>query len=227
MARAVATESKANFISIKGPELLSKWVGESEKAIREVFRKAKMAAPCIIFFDEFDSIAPSRGRHTSDSGVTEKVLSQFLTELDGLEVMKDIVVIAATNRPDILDPALIRPGRIDRILLVPAPDKNSRLEILRIFTDPMPLATNLKIEELNEMIEGFSGADIESWCREAAMIALRENIRARKVSLEHFKEAGNYISKTITQDVIQWYEKFGAHLRSRRVEQKKEDALFV
>ncbi|MFX1468018.1 MAG: CDC48 family AAA ATPase, partial [Promethearchaeota archaeon] len=184
LARAIATESKANFISIKGPELLSKWVGESEKAIREVFRKAKMASPCIIFFDEFDSIAPSRGRHSSDSGVSEKVLSQFLTELDGLEVMKDIVVIAATNRPDILDPALIRPGRIDRILLVPAPTEKERLEILKIFTKDMPLTNNIKLEDLNEISDGFSGADIETWCREAAMIALRENIRARKVSIE-------------------------------------------
>ncbi|MFX0081350.1 MAG: CDC48 family AAA ATPase [Candidatus Hodarchaeota archaeon] len=227
LARAVATESKANFISIKGPELLSKWVGESEKAIREVFRKAKMAAPCIVFFDEFDSIAPSRGRHTSDSGVSEKVLSQFLTELDGLEVMKDIVVIAATNRPDILDPALIRPGRIDRILLVPAPEKNARLEILKIFTQEMPLGANMKIEQLIEMTEDFSGADIETWCREAAMIALRENIRARKVTLEHFKEAREDIHPTITKDLIEWYEKFGEKLKSRRIEESKEDRLFV
>ncbi|MFX1388886.1 MAG: CDC48 family AAA ATPase [Promethearchaeota archaeon] len=227
LARAVATESKANFISIKGPELLSKWVGESEKAIREVFRKAKMASPCIIFFDEFDSIAPSRGRHTSDSGVTEKVLSQFLTELDGLEVMKDIVVIAATNRPDILDPALIRPGRIDRILLVPAPDDKGRLEILKIFTNEMPLASNINLEELNNMIEGFSGADIETWCREAAMLALRENIRARKVSLEHFKEARKMVNPTLNKEVIEWYEKFGEKLKSRRIEDSKEDRLFV
>ncbi|MFW9900954.1 MAG: CDC48 family AAA ATPase [Candidatus Thorarchaeota archaeon] len=227
LARAVATESKANFISIKGPELLSKWVGESEKAIREVFRKAKMASPCIIFFDEFDSIAPSRGRHTSDSGVTEKVLSQFLTELDGLEIMKDIVVIAATNRPDILDPALIRPGRIDRILLVPAPDELGRLEILKIFTKEMPLASNIDIEDLNGLIIGFSGADIETWCREAAMIALRENIRARKVSLEHFKEARKFINPTLTTETLSWYEKFEEKLRSRRIEESKEDRLFV
>ncbi len=227
LARAVATESKANFISIKGPELLSKWVGESEKAIREVFRKAKMAAPCIIFFDEFDSIAPSRGRHTSDSGVSEKVLSQFLTELDGLEIKKDIVVIAATNRPDILDPALIRPGRIDRILLVPLPDDKGRLEILKIFTKFMPLGSNIKLESLNEMIDGFSGADIETWCREAAMIALRENIRARKVSIEHFKEARKDVNPTLTQDIINWYEKFGEKLKSRRLEESKEDRLFV
>lgn len=227
LARAVATESKANFISIKGPELLSKWVGESEKAIREVFRKAKMASPCIIFFDEFDSIAPSRGRHTSDSGVTEKVLSQFLTELDGLEVMKDIVVIAATNRPDILDPALVRPGRIDRILLVSSPDEKGRLEILKIFTKEMPLASNISIENLNTMIEGFSGADIETWCREAAMIALRENIRARKVSLEHFKEAREMVNPTLTTETIKWYEKFGEKLKSRRIEESKEERLFV
>jgi transitional endoplasmic reticulum ATPase len=169
LARAVAHESKANFISIKGPELLSKYVGESEKAIREVFRKAKMAAPCIIFFDEFDSIAPSRGRHTTDSGVSEKVLSQFLTELDGLEVKKDIVVIAATNRPDILDPALIRPGRIDRMLLVPPPDEIGRFEILKLFTKDMPLANNIDLDALNKTLNGFSGADIETLCREAGM----------------------------------------------------------
>ncbi len=228
LARAVSTESQANFISIKGPELLSKWVGESEKAIREVFRKAKMAAPCIIFFDEFDSIAPSRGRHSSDSGVTEKVLSQLLTELDGLEDMKDIIVIAATNRPDILDPALIRPGRIDRILLVPAPDEKGRIEILKIFTEGMPLSSNYGVKEINTLVdEGFSGADIETLCREAGMIALRENIRARKITLEHFKAARKDIHPTITPEVIKWYEDFGQKLKRRRIEKAKEDDLFV
>ena len=227
LARAVATESKANFISIKGPELLSKWVGESEKAIREVFRKARMAAPCIIFFDEFDSIAPSRGRHTSDSGVSEKVLSQFLTELDGLEAMKDIVVIAATNRPDILDPALIRPGRIDRILLVPAPDEKARFEILKLFTKDMPLATNAKIEKIKELTEDFTGADIETLCREAAMIALRENIRARKITFEHFKEARDSTHPTMSKEITEWYDKFGENLKRRRIEKSKEDRLFV
>jgi transitional endoplasmic reticulum ATPase len=227
LARAVATESKANFISIKGPELLSKWVGESEKAIREIFRKAKMAAPCIVFFDEFDSMAPSRGRHTSDSGVSEKVLSQFLTELDGLEIKKDIVVIAATNRPDILDPALIRPGRIDRILLVHSPDEQGRLEILKIFTKNMPLANNLELNDLNKLIDSFSGADIETLCREAAMIALRENIRARKVTLEHFKEARKIVNPTLTDEVLKWYEEFGEKLKTRRIEESKEDRLFV
>ncbi|MHA1456037.1 MAG: CDC48 family AAA ATPase [Promethearchaeota archaeon] len=227
LARAVANESKANFISVKGPELLSKFVGESEKAIREVFRKAKLAAPCIIFFDEFDSIAPSRGRHTSDSGVTEKVLSQFLTELDGLEIKKDILVIAATNRPDILDPALIRPGRIDRILLVPPPDEAGIEAILKIFTEKMPLANDVTIKKLNERLKGFSGADIETLCREAAMIALRENMRARKVTLEHFKKARDITNPSITAEMIKWYSQFREKLKSRIIEQSKEDRLFV
>ncbi len=227
LARAVANESKANFISIKGPELLSKYVGESEKAIREVFRKAKMAAPCIIFFDEFDSIAPSRGRYTSDSGVSEKVLSQFLTELDGLEVNKDILVIAATNRPDILDPALIRPGRIDRILLVPAPDEKGRMEIFKIFTKNMPLASDVDLELINKKLKGFSGADIETLCREAAMIALRENLRARKVTFEHLKVAKESVNPSITPEIIKWYEQFGEKLKSRIIEKAKEDRLFV
>jgi len=227
LARAVANESKANFISIKGPELLSKYVGESEKAIREVFRKAKMAAPCIIFFDEFDSIAPSRGRHTTDSGVSEKVLSQFLTELDGLEVKKDIIVIAATNRPDILDPALIRPGRIDRILLVPAPDEDEREKILKIFTKGMPLAANIDLNELNKQLDGFSGADVETLCREAGMIALRENLRARKISEEHFKAATESVYPSITPEIIKWYEDFGAKLKSRIIQQSKEDQMVV
>ena len=227
LARAVATESEANFICIKGSELISKWVGESEKAIREVFRKAKMAAPCIIFFDEFDSIAPSRGRHSTDSGVSEKVLSQFLTELDGLESMKDIIVIAATNRPDILDPALIRPGRIDRILLVPAPDAEGRFEILKIFTKKMPLASNLKIEDLSNLIENFSGADIETFCREAAMIALRENIRARVVTFEHFKEAREELHPTITPEIAKFYEEFGVKLKRRRIESSGKEDIFV
>ena len=222
LARAVATETKANFISIKGPELLSKYVGESEKAIREIFRKAKMAAPCIIFFDEFDSIAPSRGRHTTDSGVSEKVLSQFLTELDGLEVKKDIIVIAATNRPDILDPALIRPGRIDRILLVPAPDEEGREKILKIFTKGMPLAANIDLSELNKQLDGFTGADIETLCREAGMIALRENLRARKITEEHFKMAIESLYPSITPEIIKWYEDFGKKLKSRIIQSENQ-----
>ncbi len=227
LGRAIASETNANFISIKGPELLSKWVGESEKAMREIFRKAKTASPCVIFFDEFDSIAPSRGRYTSDSGVSENVLSQFLTELDGLEGMKDLVVIAATNRPDIIDPALLRPGRIDRILYVPPPENNERIDIIKIFTSKMPLENGLKPEDLLPLVDGFTGADIETFCREAAMTALRQNIRARKVSIEHFKEAKSGIRPSLTPEIISWYEQFGDKLKTRRIENKQGERLFV
>ncbi len=227
LARAVATETKANFISIKGPELLSKWVGESEKAIREIFRKAKLAAPCIIFFDELDSIAPRRGGHYGDSGVTERVISQFLTELDGLEQMKDLIVIAATNRPDILDPALIRPGRIDRLLFIPAPTKEDRRLIFKIFLKDIPLASDVKIDELLEITDNFTGADIESFCREAAMVALRENINKRKVSKNHFKEALKSVHPTITDEIIKFYQEFEKILRRGSIGKKPEEQFFV
>lgn len=227
LARAVATETKANFISIKGPELLSKWVGESEKAIREIFRKAKLAAPCIIFFDELDSIAPRRGGHYGDSGVTERVISQFLTELDGLEQMKDLIVIAATNRPDILDPALIRPGRIDRLLFIPAPTKEDRRLIFKIFLKDIPIASDVKIDELLEITDNFTGADIESFCREAAMVALRENINKRKVSKNHFKEALKSIHPTITDEIIKFYQEFEKILRRGSIRKKPEEQFFV
>ncbi|XRO75417.1 CDC48 family AAA ATPase [Methanocaldococcus sp. 28A] len=175
LAKAVANESGANFISVKGPEIFSKWVGESEKAIREIFRKARQSAPCIIFFDEIDAIAPKRGRDLS-SGVTDKVVNQLLTELDGMEEPKDVIVIAATNRPDIIDPALLRPGRLDRVILVPVPDEKARLDIFKIHTRGMNLAEDVNLEELAKKTEGYTGADIEALCREAAMLAVRESI---------------------------------------------------
>jgi transitional endoplasmic reticulum ATPase len=175
LAKAVANESGANFISVKGPEIFSKWVGESEKAIREIFRKARQSAPCIIFFDEIDAIAPKRGRDLS-SAVTDKVVNQLLTELDGMEEPKDVVVIAATNRPDIIDPALLRPGRLDRVILVPVPDEKARLDIFKIHTRGMNLAEDVDLEELAKKTEGYTGADIEALCREAAMLAVRESI---------------------------------------------------
>ena len=175
LAKAVANESGANFISVKGPEIFSKWVGESEKAIREIFRKARQSAPCIIFFDEIDAIAPKRGRDLS-SAVTDKVVNQLLTELDGMEEPKDVVVIAATNRPDIIDPALLRPGRLDRVILVPVPDEKARLDIFKIHTRGMNLAEDVSLEELAKKTEGYTGADIEALCREAAMLAVRESI---------------------------------------------------
>src|SRR5687767_3983338 len=159
MAKAAAHESEANFISIKGPELLSKWVGESEKGVREVFRKARQAAPCIVFFDEIDAIAPTRG-HGSDSHVTERVISQLLTEMDGLEVLSNVIIIAATNRPDIIDAALLRPGRFDRLLYVPPPDKEARMQILKIHTSKKPLADDVNIDTIANQTEGYTGADI-------------------------------------------------------------------
>ena len=163
IAKAVATTSESNFISIKGPELLSKWVGESEKGVREVFRKARQAAPCIIFFDEIDSIAPRRSNGSgSDTNVTERMVSQLLTEIDGLEDLKGVTIIGATNRPDIIDEALLRPGRFDRIIEVPLPDKNARLHILSIHTRKKPLDSTCDLKKIAELTEGYTGADIES-----------------------------------------------------------------
>jgi transitional endoplasmic reticulum ATPase len=202
MAKAAANESEANFISIKGPELLSKWVGESEKGVREIFRKARQAAPCIIFFDELDAIAPARGGDHGDSHVTERVISQFLTEMDGLEILTNVVVIGATNRPDIIDPALLRPGRFDRILYVSPPDRDSRLQIIKIHTKKKPLAEDVKIERLADKTDGYTGADIASLSSAAVMLALREhvdryplpeeaekNTQELKISMKHFEEA--------------------------------------
>jgi len=205
LARAVATESEANFISVRGPEIFSKWVGESEKAIREIFRKARMAAPSIVFFDEIDAIAPSRGLGYGDSRVTERVISQLLTEIDGLITLQNVVVIGATNRPDILDPALLRPGRFDRRIYVPPPDYEARLEILKIKTRNMPLAEDVNLEELAKRMEGYSGADIDSVCREAALNALRRDINAKEVTLKDFEEAMAGIAPSITPEMEKWY----------------------
>jgi len=208
LARAVATESEANFISIKGPEVFSKWVGESEKAIREVFRKARMAAPSVIFLDELDSLAPRRGLGFADSGVTERVISQLLTEMDGLVTLEDIVVIAATNRPDIVDSAVLRPGRFDRLIYVPEPDEKTRLQIFKIYTKNMPLAKDVDLNQLAIITKYFSGADIESFCREAAMHALRRNIGASEVTMEDFQEALKEVRPSITPDMEKWYKSF-------------------
>jgi transitional endoplasmic reticulum ATPase len=187
LAKAVANESEANFISIKGPEVLSKWVGESERAVREVFRKARQAAPTIIFFDELDSITPVRGTGLSSSQVTERVISQILTELDGLEELKDVVVIGATNRLDIVDPALLRPGRFDRLLEVPVPDLDARKQILRIHLEKKPLAEDVKIDILAEKTEGYTGADLAALANTTAMLVIKEHITKSK-TLEKAKE---------------------------------------
>ncbi|MCW3976150.1 MAG: CDC48 family AAA ATPase [Candidatus Bathyarchaeota archaeon] len=206
LAKAVATESEANFISIKGPEVFSKWVGESEKAIREVFRKGRTASPAIIFFDEFDAIIPRRGMGYSDSGVSERVISQLLTELDGVESLQDVAIIAATNRPDIIDPAVLRPGRIDKMIYVPAPDAKALKEIFKIHTKEMPLSTDVDIDQLAKISVGYSGADVEALCREAALIALRRDINAKEVTLRDFKEAAANVKPSITPDMSAWYQ---------------------
>ncbi|OPY33386.1 MAG: VCP-like ATPase [Methanomassiliicoccales archaeon PtaU1.Bin124] len=175
LAKAVASEAEANFINVKGPEFLSKWVGESEKAVRETFRKARMAAPCVIFMDEIDSIAPVRGTG-SDSHVTERVISQLLTEMDGLESLHNVVIIAATNRPDIIDPALIRPGRFDRMVSVGVPDLETRKDILKVHTRRKPLAPDVSLDELAHKTDGYTGADLSAVVNEAVMAAIREAV---------------------------------------------------
>ena len=221
MAKAVATESQANFISVNGPELLSKWVGESEKAVRLIFRKARQTSPSIIFFDEIDSLAPRRGL-ASDSGVTERVVNQILTEMDGLRGMEDVVVIAATNRPDMVDTALLRPGRFDRIILAKVPEEKARLEIFRVHTADMPLK-NVRLEELAKKTEGYVGSDIESVCREAAIFALRKDMKAKEVAKADFEEALNKVHPSVTKDIEKSYEELKQHFKSARAKEMKKD----
>ncbi len=221
LAKAVATESEANFISIKAPELLSKWVGESERAVRELFRKAKVSAPTIVFIDEIDAITPVRGSHSGDSQVTERVISQLLTELDGVEELKDVVVIAATNRPDILDPALIRPGRFDRLIFVPPPDNDARLKILEIHLNAKKLDDDVNLKKLVTETNGYTGADLAGIIQEASILAIRDlltsgitpeeakkAIEAGKMNLKksHFDEAMRKIRPLDERD-LQMYSK--------------------
>jgi transitional endoplasmic reticulum ATPase len=211
LAKAVAHETQANFISVKGPELLSKWVGESEKGIREVFRKARQAAPSIIFFDEIDSITPVRGK-SFDSGVTERMISQFLAELDGLEELKGVVVIAATNRPDMIDPALLRPGRFDKIISIGLPDQAARLEILKIHTRDMPIAADIDLEALSKKTENFTGADLAVLCHEAVLYAIEEHLPSLKEIEDDF--TGYKVSKTHFE---QAYEKILGSRKTGRI----------
>ena len=198
LAKAVATESEANFIAIRGPELISKWIGDSEKGIREVFRKARTAAPTIIFFDEIDALAPSRGGG-EDGGthVMERVVNTLLAEMDGLQDLSDVVVIGATNQPHLLDPALLRPGRFDKLVEVPAPDEPARLLILQVHTKKMPLAKDVDLKPIAKKTEGYSGADLEGLVREAGMIALRENLAAKEVRAAHFAKALGAVRPTL------------------------------
>ncbi|MBN2203082.1 MAG: CDC48 family AAA ATPase [Candidatus Aenigmarchaeota archaeon] len=216
--KALANEAGVNFISIKGPELLSKWVGESEQHVRDVFRRAKQVAPAIILFDEIDSLAPKRGM-SSGSNVTEQVVSQMLTEMSGIEDMDGVSVVATTNRPDILDSALLRPGRFDRLIYVPAPDEKTREQILKIHTKNMPLK-GVDLGKIAKETEKFSGADIEALVREAGMFALRENKSAKEVSGKHFEKALKRIKPSITEDPACKYKKAVEDLKKTEIDEK-------
>lgn len=206
LAKAAATESQANFIAVKGPEVMSKWVGESEKAIRMIFKKARQASPSIVFIDEIDSIAPKRGQQNS-SGVTERIVNQLLTSIDGLESLERVLVLAATNRPDILDEALLRTGRFDRMLYVAAPDVKARLGILKVHTKKMPL-DGVSLESIAERTEGFVGSDISALCREAGLAALRESVNAKKVTQRHFDLALSHAHASVDEEAVKFYEQF-------------------
>ncbi len=222
LAKAVANEGEANFISIKGPELLSKWVGESEKAVRQVFRRARQVAPCIIFFDEIDSIAPLRGTEIG-AKVGERVVNQLLTELDGLEELRDVVVIAASNRPDIIDPGLLRAGRIDRHIFIPDPDVNARRAIFNVHTKEMPLAEDVDLEKLAEDSENFTGADIESVCREAAIFALRDDMEADKVFMAHFDKAMERVGPSMNDSLRSFYKSIKEGLKTSLIRKEESE----
>jgi len=212
LAKAVATESGANFIAIRGPEVLSKWVGESEKAIRDVFRRAREVAPVVVFFDEIDAIAPARG-YSFDSGVTDRIVNQLLTEMDGLVPLNNVVVLAATNRPDIVDPALMRPGRFDRIIYVPPPDKDSRKQIFQVHLRKVPLANDVDIDRLADLTEGYTGADIAAVVREAVFAKLREKLEPGPVEWRHFQQALKKVKPSLTREDVARYEQMGDRLK--------------
>ncbi|KAF4104591.1 ATPase family gene 2 protein homolog A isoform X1 [Onychostoma macrolepis] len=208
IAKALANESQLNFLSIKGPELLSKYVGESERALREVFRKARTVAPSIVFFDEIDALAAARGSSGQAGGVADRVLAQLLTEMDGIEQLKDVTVLAATNRPDMIDKALMRPGRLDRVIFVPLPDADTRREIFTLQFRSMPIHPSVHLEDLVTRTERYSGAEITAVCREAALQALQENISAQHVSAGHFDSALTAVTPRIPQTLLQIYSSY-------------------
>lgn len=222
LAKAVANESEANFISIKGPELLSKWVGESEKAVRQVFRRARQVAPCIIFFDELDSVAPFRGTEVGTK-VGERVVNQLLTELDGLEELREVVVIAASNRPDMVDPGLLRAGRIDRHIFIPEPDRKAREAIFQVHMASMPLTDDVDISTLADRTKNFTGADIESVCREAAILALREDMEAEVVTMAHFEKAIEKVGPSMNESLRKFYSNVDDTMKTRLVKKEEGD----
>ena len=213
IAKAVANESGANFICVNGPEIASKWMGESEKAIRQIFKRAKQMSPCIIFFDEMDSVAPRRG--TTGSGNWEKVVNQLLTSMDGVESLKNVMVMGATNRPDMIDPALLRPGRFDKLVLIGKPDADTRKKILEVHTKRMPLK-GVDIDEIAKNTDGYVGADLEAVCREAGMNAYRENANIEYVGKRHFDSALNTVRPSVDAELMKSYENMGTEIKKRR-----------
>jgi len=239
LAKAVANEAESNFISVKGPELLDKYVGESEKGVREIFSKARENAPTVVFFDEIDAIATERGRNSGDSGVSERVVSQLLTELDGLEELEDVVIVATTNRPDLIDSALIRPGRLDRHVHVPVPDEEARRAILRVHTQHKPLSDDVDLDEIASRTEGYVGADLEALAREASMNATREFINTVapedadesvgnvRVTMKHFEAALGEVAPSVTDETREQYAEIEKRFRRSDVErdQTGEDGV--
>ena len=217
LAKAVANESESNFIQVKGPELLSMWVGKSEEGVRKIFERARQVSPCVVFFDEIDSLANRRTGGSTGTRVTENVLNQMLAEMDGIEDLTNVIVIGATNRPDILDPALLRPGRFDRIVYVDVPSKPGRHKILEIHTAEMPMDKSVDLDKLADETEGYTGADLESLAREAAMLALRENKDAKKVTKKHFDKAMEKVAPSVSkQDQERYKQVEKKYLRSAR-----------
>jgi transitional endoplasmic reticulum ATPase len=224
LAKAIANESKSNFIAIKGPEIFSKWVGESERAVREIFRKARQAAPSIIYFDEIDAISAGRGSQES-THTFASIVNQILVEMDGIENRKGVVTIASTNRPDIVDPAFLRPGRFDRLIYVKEPDFKARLKILDVHSKAMPLAEDVSLKEIAQNTVGYSGADLENVCREAGMQAIREKMDTlEKIEKKHFEFSLSKIKSTLPKELTERYESIAKQItESRNLSESKAD----
>jgi transitional endoplasmic reticulum ATPase len=227
LAKAVANESEANFITVKGSALLSKWYGESEKRVEEIFRKARQVAPSIIFLDELDALVPIRGGALGEPHATERIVNQILNEMDGLEELHGVVVIGATNRPDIIDPALLRPGRFDELILAPVPDQESRRKIFEVHLKKAPLADDIDIDELIGQTDQYTGADIAAVVRKAGRLALREDMEAKKISQKHFLAALQEIGPSVTPDTMKYYSLMGKELRKRASREVERGDMYV
>ncbi|KAG9402488.1 hypothetical protein AC1031_007101 [Aphanomyces cochlioides] len=225
LAKAIANESGANFISIKGPELLDKYVGESERAVRQVFERARASSPCIVFFDELDALCPRRGMSDGGNGVSERVVNQLLTEMDGLDARKNVVVIAATNRPDIIDPAMLRPGRLDKLLYVPLPSANERFQILKTLTAKCTLDPAVDLEKIahDPRCDSFSGADLSSLVREAGVSVLRESTETLMIQSRHFERAFETVFPSVSKADQKLFDKMKQNLRKSRTTLTNQD----